>query len=205
MDIERIHDVLFFCHHSFWSTNYDFCFHMLTFIRALQYPSFHSWNVLVPPWFHSSEPSHQHIGFLQLLSSTLHDLWYFTYSSNCCSVSLLIALPTTSFACFSMLLYRVLFFSVAVLKIAFYAAFFHAITPFTYSLHHHMFPRFFLLSTNFIACLQNWFLGFPLILCISIDQLSSFTYMHSRFTHTKLCIGYFWKLTNHEKLTFFIV
>jgi len=104
--------------------------------------------------------------------------------------SLLIALPNTFFACFFMLLYRVLFFSVADLKISFYAAFFHAITPFTYSLQHHVFPRIFLLSTNFMTCLQNWFLGFPLILCISIDQLSSFKYIYSRFTHTNQCIGY---------------
>jgi len=34
-DVDRIHDVLFLCHH------YHFCFHMLTFIRVLQYPSFH--------------------------------------------------------------------------------------------------------------------------------------------------------------------
>jgi len=66
-----------FCHLSFWSTNYHFCFRMLTFIRVLQYSSFHSWNVFVPPCFHSTEPSHQHIGFLQLLSSTHHDLKMF--------------------------------------------------------------------------------------------------------------------------------
>jgi len=77
MDIERIHDVLYLCHLSFWFTNYHFGFHMLTFIRVLQYPSFHLWNVFVPPWFHSSEPSHHHIGFFQLLSSTLHDLKMF--------------------------------------------------------------------------------------------------------------------------------
>jgi len=71
--------------------------------------------------------------------------------------------------------------------------------------HHHMFPRYFLLSTNFIACLQNSFLGIPLILCINIDQLSSFTYIYSRFTQRKLCICYFFTriLRQHMKISHF--
>jgi len=89
-----------------------------------------------------------------------------------------------------MLLYRVLFFSVAVLKISFFAAFFHAITPFAYSPAH--------VSSILSSYHKLHSMPAELIPWISTDPVHQhlptlFFYVHtlSFFGHKKLCIGYF--------------